>query len=118
VRDEFSRVRRLTLGAWAPNPHTPVIKWTLGHHDRFTCSRANIRVSVIDPPRTERIDDPRASRPTPVHWHFGPDTGSRYWLNRAKTLDFNSMTEAMADELQHRGQDPSEIGNWTWDPPQ
>ena len=53
-----------------------------------------------------------------MHWHFGPDTGSRYWLNRAKTLDFNSMAEAMADKLQHRGQDPSEIGNWTWDPPQ
>ena len=44
----------------------------------------------------------------------GRGTGS----NRAKTLDFNSMAEAMADELQHRGQDPSEIGNWTWDPPQ
>jgi hypothetical protein len=33
------------------------------------------------------------------------------WLNRAKTLDFNSMAEAMADELQHRGQDPIDIGN-------
>ena len=85
--------------------------------------RANIGVSVIDLPRTEPIDDPRASLQAAVHWHFGPDTGSRYWLNRAKTLEFNSLTEAMADKLQHHGlqhhgQDPSEIDNWTWDPPQ
>jgi hypothetical protein len=79
--------------------------------------RANIRVSVIDLPRTEPIDDPRASLQAAVHWRFGPDTGSRYWLN-PKTLKFNSVAEAMADKRQHHGQDPSEIGNWTWDPPQ
>jgi hypothetical protein len=32
-----SAVRRLTQGALAPNPHTPVINCTSGHHDHFTC---------------------------------------------------------------------------------
>ena len=32
-----SAVRRLTQGAWAPNPHTSVIKCTSSHHDQFTC---------------------------------------------------------------------------------
>jgi regulator of protease activity HflC (stomatin/prohibitin superfamily) len=32
-----SAVRRLTQGALAPNPHTPVIKCTSGHHDQITC---------------------------------------------------------------------------------
>jgi hypothetical protein len=32
-----SAVRRLTQGALAPNPHTPVINGTSGHHDHFTC---------------------------------------------------------------------------------
>ncbi len=62
---------------------------------------ANTRVSLIDLPRTEPIDDPQASLQLAVHWHFGPDTGSRYWLNLAKTLEFNSLAEAMADKLQH-----------------
>jgi hypothetical protein len=30
-----SAVRRLTQGASAPSPHTPVIKCTSGHHDHF-----------------------------------------------------------------------------------
>jgi hypothetical protein len=63
--------------------------------------RANTRVSVIDLPRTEPIDDPQAALQLAVHWHFGSDTGLRYWLNRAKTLEFNSLTVAMADNLQH-----------------
>jgi hypothetical protein len=32
-----SAVRRLAQGASAPSPHTPVIKCTSGHHDRFAC---------------------------------------------------------------------------------
>ena len=32
-----SAVRRLTQGALAPNPHTPVIQCMSGHHDRFAC---------------------------------------------------------------------------------
>lgn len=37
--------------------------------------RADTRVSLIELPRTEAVDDPQ---------------GSRYWPNRAKTLQFNS----------------------------
>jgi hypothetical protein len=76
----------------------------------FACQHPRFRDR---PACTEPNDDPRASLQAAVHWHFGPDTGSRYW-----TLGFNSMAEAMADKLQHRSQDPSEIGNWAWDPPQ
>jgi hypothetical protein len=32
-----SAVRRLTQGALAPNPYTPVIQCTSGHHDHFAC---------------------------------------------------------------------------------
>ena len=29
---------------------------------------------------------------TAIAWHFGPDTGSPYWLRRARTLDFDPVT--------------------------
>ena len=28
-----------------------------------------------------------------VQWHFGPDTGSEFWLEKAKTLDFNPLSD-------------------------
>ena len=54
-----------------------------------------------------------------------PDTRSRYWLNRVKTLDFTSLAGAMAEETrrtqplrQHpRRQDLPEIRNRTWNLP-
>lgn len=46
--------------------------------------RVDTRVFLIDLTRTEPIDDPQ---------------GSRYWLNRAKALEFNSPAEPM-DTLQ------------------
>jgi hypothetical protein len=62
---------------------------------------ANTRVSRIDLAGTEPIDIPQASLHAAIHRHFGPDTGSRYWFNRAKTLQLNSLAEAMVDQLQH-----------------
>ena len=62
---------------------------------------ANTRVSRIDLAGTEPIDIPQASLRAAVHRYFGPDTGSRYWFNRAKALELNSLAEAMADKLQH-----------------
>jgi hypothetical protein len=59
---------------------------------------ANIGVFLIDAPRTEPVDDPRASLRACVHWHFGLGTGSRYWLNRAKTLEFHPLIDVKTFE--------------------
>ena len=39
---------------------------------------------LIDLPRAKPIEDPQAYLRAMVQWHFGPDTGSTYWLKRAK----------------------------------
>ena len=54
--------------------------------------------SLIDLPRTEPIDDPPAYLRAAVRWHFSPETGSRYWLTRAKALDFNPLTDVKTFE--------------------
>ena len=28
-----------------------------------------------------------------VQWHFGPDTGSNFWLEKTKTLDFDPLKD-------------------------
>jgi hypothetical protein len=62
-----SAVRRLTQGALAPNPHTPVIHCRSGRHDHFTCfARSG---------RTELLDDPYASLQAVERWQIGPDSG-------------------------------------------
>jgi phenylacetate-coenzyme A ligase PaaK-like adenylate-forming protein len=54
--------------------------------------------SLIDLPRIEPIDDPQAYLQAVLQWHFGPDTGSRYWLKRADALDFNPLTDVKTFE--------------------
>jgi hypothetical protein len=54
---------------------------------------STVDLSLIDLPRSEPIDDPDAYLRAAVQWHFGPGTGSPYWLERAKTLDFNPLTD-------------------------
>ena len=54
--------------------------------------------SLIDLPRTEPIDDPQAYLQAAVRWHFSPQTGSPYWLHRAKTLDFNPLNDVKTFE--------------------
>jgi phenylacetate-coenzyme A ligase PaaK-like adenylate-forming protein len=49
--------------------------------------------SLIDLPRTEPIDDASAYLQATVRWHFSPETGSPYWLKRAKALDFDPLTD-------------------------
>ena len=44
-------------------------------------------------PRLAPIEDPDTYLQTALRWHFGPDTGSPYWLERAKSLDFDPLTE-------------------------
>jgi phenylacetate-coenzyme A ligase PaaK-like adenylate-forming protein len=59
---------------------------------------SNADFSLIDLPRTEPIDDPQAYLQVAVRWHFGAKTGSRYWLRRAKTLDFNPLADVKTFE--------------------
>ena len=64
--------------------------------------------SLIDLPRIEPIDDPRAYLQAAIQWHFGPDTGSRYWLKRVEALDFNPTDQRQdlrgsVAVPQHRG---------------
>jgi hypothetical protein len=40
-----------------------------------------------------RLQDPQAYLLAVLQWHFGPDTGSTYWLKRAKALDFDPLTD-------------------------
>jgi phenylacetate-coenzyme A ligase PaaK-like adenylate-forming protein len=54
--------------------------------------------SLIDLPRTALIDDYQAYLQQAVRWHFSPQTGSPYWLERAKTLDFDPLTDVKTFE--------------------
>lgn len=54
---------------------------------------SDIDFSILDLPRHDPIADPDEYLRAAVQWHFGPDTGSRFWLRRAETLDFDPLTE-------------------------
>jgi phenylacetate-coenzyme A ligase PaaK-like adenylate-forming protein len=54
--------------------------------------------SLIDLPRTEPIGDPQAYLQAALRWHFRPDTGSPYWLKRARALDFDPLTDVKTFE--------------------
>jgi phenylacetate-coenzyme A ligase PaaK-like adenylate-forming protein len=54
---------------------------------------ANIDFSLLDVPRSVRIEDPEAYLHAAMSWHFGEDTGSRFWLRIAQRLDFNPLTD-------------------------
>ena len=56
---------------------------------------ANTGAPLIEGHRIAPAHDPQTSKAA-VEWHFGPDTGSRYWLNRAKTLKFLPLTDVKA----------------------
>ena len=49
--------------------------------------------SLLDVPRSDPIDDPQAYLAAAMAWHFGEDTGSRFWLRTARALDFNPLTD-------------------------
>jgi hypothetical protein len=51
------------------------------------------RTEPLDP-----LDDPHAPLPAAVQWLFGPDTGSRYRLYRAKAIKFNPLTDVKTFE--------------------
>jgi hypothetical protein len=56
-------------------------------------SMADIDFSLLDVPRSARVDDPEAYLRAAVAWHFGEDTGCAFWLRTAHTLNFNPLTD-------------------------
>jgi hypothetical protein len=61
---------------------------------------SNADFSLIDLPRTEPVDDRQAYLQAAVRWHFSQETGSPYWIERAKTLQFNPLTDVVSfDDL-------------------
>ncbi|MFD9434123.1 phenazine antibiotic biosynthesis protein [Streptomyces sp. NPDC060002] len=47
-------------------------------------------LSILDLPHHEAPDPDELVRAA-MEWHFGPETGSPFWLKRAETLDFNPL---------------------------
>lgn len=54
---------------------------------------APVDFSLLDVPRSMPMSDPEAYLRAAIGWHFGVDTGSRFWLRIARTLDFNPLTD-------------------------
>ena len=54
---------------------------------------ADIDFSLLDVPRSAPIDDPEAYLRAAIAWHFGEHTGCAFWLQAARTLNFNPLTD-------------------------
>ena len=53
----------------------------------------NTDFSLLDLPREIPIDDADAYLRAAIAWHFGPETGSAYWLERAEDLEFDPVSD-------------------------
>jgi phenylacetate-coenzyme A ligase PaaK-like adenylate-forming protein len=56
---------------------------------------ADIDFSLLDVPRGAAPDDPEAYLRAAMAWHFGADTGSRFWLTAAQSLEFDPLTDVL-----------------------
>jgi hypothetical protein len=92
-----SAVRRLTQGALAPNPHIPVINARRVTMTTSLAFCANTGAPLIEVHRIAPADDPQASRPQ-LSGSSAPTPGSRFWLNRAQTLEFLPLTDVKASQ--------------------
>ncbi|GAY14496.1 phenazine antibiotic biosynthesis protein [Mycobacterium sp. shizuoka-1] len=54
---------------------------------------ADVDFALLDLPRAAPPADQEAYLRAAIAWHFGPDTGSPYWLRIAAGLDFDPLTE-------------------------
>jgi acyl-CoA synthetase (AMP-forming)/AMP-acid ligase II len=54
---------------------------------------ADIDFSLLDVPRPVPVHNPEAYLRTAIAWHFGQDTGCKFWLRTASTLTFNPLTD-------------------------
>jgi phenylacetate-coenzyme A ligase PaaK-like adenylate-forming protein len=51
-----------------------------------------LSASILDVDLNEKPDPDEFVRAA-MHWHFGPETGSRFWLKRARSLAFDPRTD-------------------------
>ncbi|MCV7088899.1 AMP-binding protein [Mycobacterium interjectum] len=49
--------------------------------------------SLLEVPRSAPLQDPEAYLAAAMAWHFGADTGSSFWLQTARNLDFDPLTD-------------------------
>ncbi len=63
---------------------------------------ADVDFSLLDIPRPEPVADPEAYLRAAIAWHFGPETGSPFWLRTAQTLDFDPLTDVTTFADLHR----------------
>ncbi|GBG38316.1 phenylacetate--CoA ligase family protein [Mycobacterium montefiorense] len=49
--------------------------------------------SLLDVPRKTPIDQPDEYLRAAMAWHFGPKTGSTFWLRKVADLDFDPLTD-------------------------
>jgi len=62
---------------------------------------SGIDFSLLDVPCEKGVEDPVAYLRAAMAWHFGEDTGSSFWLQAAKTLNFDPLTDISTfDDLQ------------------
>jgi hypothetical protein len=62
---------------------------------------SGIDFSLLDVPCEKGVEDPVAYLRAAMAWHFGEGTGSSFWLQAAKTLNFDPLTDiATFDDLQ------------------
>ena len=54
---------------------------------------AEVDFSLLDVPRSVPVQDSEAYLRAAIAWHFGEDTGSRFWLRTAEKLHFNPLTD-------------------------
>lgn len=54
---------------------------------------ADIDFSLLDVPRSAPVDDPDAYLRAAMAWHFGAQTGCAFWLQAARTLNFDPLTD-------------------------
>ena len=61
-----------------------------------------IDFTLLEVPREVPVDDPRAYLHAAMAWHFGEHTGSSFWLEAAKDLPFDPVTDINTfEDLKH-----------------
>jgi phenylacetate-coenzyme A ligase PaaK-like adenylate-forming protein len=61
-----------------------------------------IDLTLLEIPRAVPVDDSHAYLHAAMAWHFGEDTGSAFWLEAAKALPFDPVTDIVTfEDLKH-----------------
>jgi 2-desacetyl-2-hydroxyethyl bacteriochlorophyllide A dehydrogenase len=92
----------VALRAVLRTPHAEPETPTVDHPTQETTTRQHVDGApayltggpdaVLDCPYDE-VPDPEELIAAAMRWHFSPETGSPFWLRRAKTLDFDPIRD-------------------------